>query len=171
MHFKELVKSRYAVREYFENKVDRKLLKEVINAARLAPSAANKQPWHFIAVDDDKLIEKIRVAYPRDWFNKAPCLIIIYGNHESAWKRSCDGKDHCDIDTAIAIDHMTLMATQLGLGTCWVCNFNPEVINKIITPPKNWEPIALLPIGYPTQTIAPDKYRKDIDEIMSFNKF
>lgn len=171
MHFKQLIKARYAVREYFENKVDRKLLQEVINAGRLAPSAANKQPWHFVAVDDEKILKQIRTAYERDWFYKVPAMIIIYGDHKASWKRSYDQKDHCDIDVAISIDHMTLMATELGLGTCWVCHFNPEVINEIIEKEDHWEPVAILTIGYPIQTKAPDKMRKDINEVMSFNKF
>ena len=157
MHFKELIKSRYSVRDYHENKVNRTLLKEVTNAGRLAPSAANRQPWKFIAIDDDEMMSKLHAAYDRDWFKKVPNLIIIYGNHDTSWKRSLDGKDHCDIDAAIAIDHMTLMAAELGLGTCWICHFNPQVINDIIPCKEGWEPIALLTIGYPIQIKAPEK--------------
>ncbi len=171
MHFKELIKSRYSVREYHENKVDHTLLKEVVNAGRLAPSAANRQPWRFVVIDDDELLQQIRPAYPREWFNKAPDLIIIYGNHTESWKRSFDNKDHCDIDAAIAIDHMTLMATELGLGTCWVCHFDPEVINKRIKKDDGWEPIAILTIGYPIQIAAPQKKRKELDDVIRFNAF
>jgi len=169
MHFKELMRSRYSVRGYHENKVDRTLIKQVVNAGRLAPSAANRQPWRFIAIDDERVLSQIRPAYPRDWFYKAPNLIVVYGNHEESWKRTYDGKDHCDIDAAIAIDHMTLIATELGLGTCWVCHFNPEIINEVIKPTQGWEPIAILTIGYPVQIKAPEKKRKEIDDVLSFN--
>ncbi len=169
MHFKELINSRYSVREYHENKVDQTLIKQVVNAGRLAPSAANHQPWKFIAIDDEEVLSKIRTAYPRDWFYTAPNLIIIYGNHNESWKRTSDSKDHCDIDAAIAIDHITLMATELELGTCWVCNFNPEIVNEVIKPENNWEPIAILTLGYPKQIKAPTKKRKDIDDVLSFN--
>ncbi len=171
MHFKELMKTRYSVREYHDNKIDHKLLKEVVNAGRLAPSAANKQPWKFIVVDDDELLNQIRTAYTREWFQKAPGLIIIYGDHNSSWKRSYDSKDHCDVDAAIAIDHMTLMAAELGLGTCWVCHFDPKVVNQVIKPKEGWEPIALLTIGYPVELKAPEKKRKNIDVVLSYNKW
>ena len=169
MHFKELIRSRYSVRKYHENKVNRTLLKEVVNAGRLAPSAANRQPWKFVVVDEDEVLEKVKTAYSRDWFEKIPGVIIIYGNHEESWKRSYDDKDHCDIDIAIAIDHMTLMATELGLGTCWVCHFNPDVINEIIKNEYGLEPVALLTIGYPQEIKAPEKVRKNIDEVLTFN--
>ncbi|GAF03288.1 putative NAD(P)H nitroreductase [Saccharicrinis fermentans DSM 9555 = JCM 21142] len=169
MHFKELIKSRYAVRTYHENKVNPTLIKQVVNAGRLAPSAANRQPWKFIAVDDDEILNKIHAAYPREWFAKVPNLIIVYGNHEESWKRSFDGKDHCDIDTAIAIDHMTLAATELGLGTCWVCHFNPQLIQEVIQNEPYWEPMAILTIGYPVELKAPHKKRKTIEEVLSFN--
>lgn len=169
MHFKELMKSRYSVRNYHDNKVDRTLIKQVANAGILAPSAANKQPLKFVAVDDDKILEKIHLAYPRDWFCKAPNLIVIYGNHQTSWKRPFDNKDHCDIDAAIATDHMTLMATDLGLGTCWVCNFDPKLMHNAIPCDDGWEPIAILTIGYPMDSKAPDKKRKNIEDMLSFN--
>ncbi len=169
MHFKELIKSRYSVRSYHDNKVGRTLLKEVVNAGRLAPSAANRQPWKFVVIDDDEVLEKMKQAYTREWFAKIPGVIIIYGNHEESWKRSYDNKDHCDIDIAIAIDHMTLMATELGLGTCWVCHFDPQLINEIIKNEEGLEPMALLTIGYPQEIKAPEKIRKNIDEVLSFN--
>ncbi|WP_430934286.1 nitroreductase family protein [Saccharicrinis sp. 156] len=171
MHFKELMRSRYAVRAYHENKVDQTLIKQVANAGRLAPSAANHQPWKFIAIDNEDLLNKIRGAYPREWFQKVPNLIVVYGNHAESWKRSFDGKDHCDIDVALAIDHMTLAATELGLGTCWVCHFNPEIVNGALQPEKGWEPIAIVAIGYPVEIKAPEKKRKSIDEVLSFNKW
>ncbi|WP_066633245.1 nitroreductase family protein [Labilibacter marinus] len=171
MHFKELMRSRYSVREYHENKVDQTLIKQVVNAGRLAPSAANKQPRRFVAIDNQEILNRLKPAYDRDWFSKVPNLIIAYGNHELSWKRSFDKKDHCDIDIAIALDHMTLIATELGLGTCWVCHFNPAIVKQVIPSPENWEPIAILAIGYPIEIKAPEKKRKDIYDILSFNKW
>ncbi|SMO66490.1 Nitroreductase [Saccharicrinis carchari] len=169
MHFKELMKARYSVRNYHENKVDHTLIKQVAKAGLVAPSAANRQPLKFIAVDKDIILKKLHPAYPRDWFAKAPSLIIIYGHQEASWKRSFDNKYHCDIDAAIATDHMTLMATDLGLGTCWVCNFDPELVKEALPCDDGWEPIAILTIGYPTNNNAPEKKRKSIDDMLSFN--
>ncbi|WP_068471618.1 nitroreductase family protein [Saccharicrinis aurantiacus] len=171
MHFKELMKTRYSVREYHENKVTRPLLKEVINAARLAPSAANKQPWKFVVIDEDKVLNDLRDAYDRDWFKVVPCVIAVFGDHSTGWKRSYDKKDHTDIDVAIAIDHMTLMATELGLGTCWICHFKADKIKRYLKVPHQWEPIALITIGYPVDIKPPEKKRKAIEEVMFYNEF
>ncbi len=169
MHFKELMRSRYSVREYHENKVDRTLLNEVLNAARVAPSAANKQPWHFVVVDDDEVLDNLRPAYDREWFKGVPCLIVAFANHEESWKRSYDLKDHSDIDVAIAIDHLTLMATQLGLGTCWVCHFKDTIVKEVLNAPEYLEPVAVITIGYPKDLNIPEKNRKELKEIVSYN--
>ncbi len=169
MNFEELIKTRYSVRDYQNKKIDRPIIEQIVNAGRLAPSAANKQPSHFVAIDDDTLVKKIHNAYTRDWFKTAPCILIIYGDHNASWKRASDGKDHCDVDVAIAIDHITLMATNLGLGTCWICNFDAKVVNQIISKPDNLEPIALLSLGYPAQDSIPEKKRKELKEVLTFN--
>ncbi len=171
MNFEELIKTRYSVRDYQNKKIDRTTIQQIINAGRVAPSAANKQPVHFVAIDDEVLIQKMHNAYKRDWFKTTPCIIVIYGNHDTSWTRSSDGKDHCDIDAAIAIDHITLMAAELGLGTCWICNFDADIVNQLITKTKNMEPIALLSLGYPAQSSIPEKKRKDLNDILSFNQF
>lgn len=171
MHFNQLLRERYSVRDYKSQKVPQALLLEVLDAGRMAPSAANKQPWSFILVSDDKVLQELFKAYNRDWLKKAPQVIVICGDHEASWKRSFDQKDHCDIDAAIAIDHMTLRATELGLGTCWICHFNPEVVHSLLELPAHMEPIALLPIGYPADSPASGKKRKDLDEVAFENKF
>ena len=74
-------------------------------------------------------------------------------------------KRHCDVDAAIAVDHMTLRATELGLGTCWVCHFDPAVVSEVLQLPEHIEPIALLPLGYPVENKAPQKKRKAFSEV------
>lgn len=166
MHFNQLLRERYSVREYKTQKVSRALLKEVLDAGRMAPSAANKQPWMFGLVSEEENLTKLKEVYDRDWFQKAPQVIVICGNHEESWKRSYDEKDHCDIDIAIAIDHMTIRATELGLGTCWVCHFNPKIVKKLLNLPDHIEPIALLPIGYPITNKPPLKKRKHLEDVV-----
>ena len=92
------------------------------------------------------------------------------GDHSKSWKRN-DGKDHCDIDTAIAIDHMTLAATDLGLGTCWVCAFDAAKCRELLNLPENLEVITLLPMGYPADTAPENKKRQDISEIVSWEEY
>lgn len=169
MDFKELIQKRYSVRNYKEQKVARTLIEQIIAAGQIAPSACNKQPWHFVVVDDDMLLDKVHKVYHREWFQKAPVVIIAYGNHKEAWKRSFDEKDHCDIDVAIAIDHMTLMAAELGLGTCWICHFNPQLLDEVLPTSAEWTPVAILSLGYPNDEIFPDKKRKPIDSIFGYN--
>ncbi len=171
MHFNLLLKERYSIRSYKPLKVSKALITQVLDAGRMAPSANNKQPWYFISVYDDEQLDRIKAAYPRDWFTKVPQVIVVCGDHNSSWKRSYDSKDHCDIDVAIAVDHMTLRATELGLGTCWVCHFDPSVVSEILELPEGIEPIAILPIGYPINPEVPLKDRKSPDKIFFNGKF
>lgn len=165
MHFNQLLRERYSVREYKPLKVSKALLIEVLEAGRMAPSAANRQPWSFILVSSDTHLSQLKTCYDREWFKKVPQVIVICGNHNEAWKRSFDQKDHTDVDASIAIDHMTLRATELGLGTCWICHFNPEKLREVLQLPEHVEPIALLPIGYPQESKAPEKKRKAFSEV------
>nr|WP_321451723.1 nitroreductase family protein [uncultured Carboxylicivirga sp.] len=171
MHFNQLLRERYSIREFKSQKVSKALLTEVLEAGRLAPSAANKQPWKFILVSQEDNLSKLKEAYNREWFKKVPQVIVICGDHNQSWKRSYDGKDHCDIDIAIAVDHMTIRASELGLGTCWVCHFDPEMVKELLQLPEGIEPIALLPIGYPLENKPPYKIRKDLEEIAFEEKF
>ena len=166
MHFFELIKKRYSVRGCKNTAVEPEKLKSVMEAARLAPSAVNFQPWKFFVITDKKILNELSKTYSREWFKTAPTCIVACGNHQTSWKRS-DGKDHCDIDVAIAVEHIMLAATELGLGTCWVCNFDAKMCAEILNLPKELEPVAMIPIGYP-DTIAVEKKRKPIEEIVEY---
>ena len=171
--FLDLVKKRYSVRNYLDKTVEEEKLNYILECGRLAPSAANYQPWHVIIVRDTALKQKIATTYNRPWFSQAPVILIICGNHGAAWKRA-DGKDHTDIDAAIIVDHMTLAAAEMGLGTCWICNFDAAACHSILNLPENWEPIVLLPLGYPavsTDDNSRHLKRKSLSEITSNDKF
>lgn len=173
MDFLELAKLRYSSRKYLSQKVEDDKLNYVLEAGRIAPSANNTQPWIFIVVKNENR-DALRECYHREWFNSAPVYIVICGNHRQAWKRSSDGKDHTDIDVAIATDHMTLAATQKGLATCWVCNFDIEKTSKLLNLQENIEPIAILSLGYPadtTDTERHEKKRKKLTDIVFYEKY
>ena len=173
MKFLEIAKARYSCRNYKPALIKDEVLQILLEAFRVAPSAVNFQPWHIIAVKKPKNLAKIHESYPRDWFKTAPLVFIICGNHSVSWKRPADGKDHTDMDIAIAIDHLTLQATELGLATCWVCNFKPDVIKDYFNLPENMEPIALIPIGYPNDAADTERHdatRKGISEIISWEE-
>lgn len=170
MEFIDLAKKRYAARTFEEREVEKEKIFQVLEAGRNAPSAVNFQPWHFIVITDPNMKNAIAESYPRKWFQESPVIIVACGDHSKSWKRK-DGKDHCDIDLAIAIDHMTLAATELGLGTCWVCAFDAKRCHEILDLPDHLEVIALLPMGYPAEESIPEKKRKTFEEIVSWEKY
>lgn len=169
--FCRLLKSRYSCRRFTSEPVGRDMLAAVIDAARLAPSACNRQPWVFLVADTPDLVEIAAASYSREWVKTAPAFIICCGLHEQAWHRQVDGKDHTDIDLAIAIEHMCLAAASLGLGTCWICNFDLAKIKEGFGLPEGVEPIAILPIGHPASDEIPEKQRKPISEIVRWGKY
>lgn len=170
MSFIEIASKRYSVRDYKNIPVERDKLLQVLEAGRIAPSAVNYQPWHFIVITDEGMKSKVAEAYPREWIKKAPAIIIACGDHSKSWKRR-DGKDFCDVDVAIALDHISLAATDLGLGTCWVCAFDAQKCHDILNLPENIEVIALMPIGYAEEVKMPDRKRKSIEEIVSWEGY
>ena len=171
MDFKDLMQTRHSVRSYKKEVLPDELLNEILEAGRMAPTAVNKQPFIFVVVNNPGKLKEIHEAYPRDWFGKAPQIIVICGDHSAAWKRGNDGKDHTDIDVAIATDHITLRAAELGLGTCWVCNFDAAKVSKTLSLPEHIEPAVLLPIGRPEEAEIPPKKRKSLSELVRFNEY
>jgi len=172
MSFLELVKNRYSVRNYKPDQVRDEDLQYILEAGRIAPSAVNYQPWKFIVVQDQKNLEGVYKLYHREWFRQAPLVIILLADHDKAWKRA-DGKDHADIDVSIAADHMTLAATDRGLGTCWVCNFDKEKTINHFNLPAHLEPVVFLPVGYPDSKPDINRHnekRKPMDEIVFFEQ-
>ncbi|MCK5137896.1 MAG: nitroreductase family protein [Bacteroidales bacterium] len=171
MSFLELAKRRYSCRKYDPRPVEAEKLEMILEAGRIAPSAVNFQPWHFYVIQSADDLAKLYQVYHREWFTTAPCVIVICGDHNQAWKRKEDGKDHCDIDVAITTDHMTLKATELELATCWICNFNVAKIRALLQLPDHMEPMVLLPVGYPLDSADPGRHgekRKPLSEILSY---
>lgn len=174
MDFLELCNRRCSVRDYEDKPVEREKLEYILNAGRLAPSAVNFQPWLFIVVREQENKIKLQECYHREWFKTAPCYIILCGDHNQGWKRKIDDKDFSDIDVAIATEHMCLAATDIGLGSCWVCNFDIVALRANFQIPDHIEPIAILPVGYmkkPDQCNEIPKVRKPLTEIVRWEKF
>ena len=168
--FLELAKNRYSCRTYDSREVETDKLEQVLEAGRIAPSAVNFQPWHFFVIRGKSELERFYPVYHREWFRSAPCVVVICGNHDSSWKRK-DGKDHCDIDVAITVDHMTLQATELGLATCWICNFDPEATRNLLNLPHHLEPSVILSLGYPLDKVDTARHgekRKPLSEIVTY---
>ena len=105
MTFLELVRKRCSVRQYSDRTVEPEKMNYVLEAARLAPSAVNKQPWHMLLVESEEKRQLLQSCYNREWFKQAPLYLIVCGDHTESWKRA-DGKDHLDIDVAILTEHL-----------------------------------------------------------------
>ncbi len=166
MDFYEVIKKRRSIRKYKDRPVEEEKLRRVLEAARIAPSAKNAQPWKFIVVKDKKIREKFKAAYAGEWFWTAPVLICACGLKEEAWRR-WDGKSYLDVDVTIAMDHLILAATAEGLGTCWIGAFDVSEVKKILDLSQGEEPIALTPLGYPAISPEP-RWRKPWDEVIQF---
>lgn len=169
--FLEIARNRYSCRSYDSRPVEQDKLDLILEAGRIAPSAVNFQPWHFYVIREQEDLQEFYSAYHREWFRTAPCVIVICGDHVQSWKRKADGKDHSDIDVAITTDHMSLQATELGLGTCWICNFDADKTRELLGLPDFLEPVVILPVGYPLDKVNPDRHaekRKPLSDIVSY---
>lgn len=158
MNFIEIAKRRYACRTYKADKVEKDKLDLILEAAHVAPTGANRQHQKLIVVQEKEGLSKIAKA--TDIYN-APLAIIVCGDSSRAWRRPYDSKKLTDIDTSIITDHMMLQATELGLGTVWVCYFKPDVLQNEFSIPENLEPEHILLIGYGDEEPAdPDRHSK-----------
>lgn len=163
MDLLELVKRRYSCRAYASASVNQEKLDYILECVRFAPSAVNKQPWKFHIVTSDEGKAKLQRCYDREWFRTAPMYIIASTIHKDEWIRD-DGKRHGDIDIAIAVEHLCLAATEQGLATCWVCNFDANLCKTLFMLPSYEEPTVLIPLGYAVDKAKP-KTRKSLAEI------
>lgn len=168
MSIDNLLRKRKSVRSFSNKEIDRETILELLNAARIAPSAVNYQPWLFFVCSSNDIKDKIFESYPRKWFENAPLYIVACVDKSESWKRAADNKDHGDIDVAIAVTHLILKATELGLGTCWVCNFDANALIHALDLDKTIEPVAIIPIGYPSDKVLEEaeqpKKRKSVEE-------
>ncbi|MHA2069448.1 MAG: nitroreductase family protein [Candidatus Thorarchaeota archaeon] len=166
MEFLELAKQRYSVRAYKSDPVEDDKLQKVLEAARMAPTASNRQPFQLIVIHTQGREEELGRICRASWFTKAPIVICICGISTQSWVRR-DGRNYCDVDVAIAMDHLVLAATDLGLGTCWIGAFHPDAAREVLKIPDDAEPIAFTPLGYADDQPR-DKMRKSIDELVRY---
>lgn len=164
MNFIELAKERYSLRTFDKKKVEKEKLDLVLKAGQLSPTACNNQPQRILIIESDEALEKLKNCTTCHF--DAPIAILVCANKDEAWKRTYDGKIHTDIDASIVATHMMLQAAELGLGTTWVGHFDPALTCTSFNIPENYEPVCILPLGYPRHF-----QRKDISETVTYNKF
>ncbi|MEQ8200292.1 MAG: nitroreductase family protein [Syntrophomonadaceae bacterium] len=164
--FFELMFKRYSCRAYQPHMVEDEKLNAILECARLAPTANNRQEFRVIVVRTAGREQDLHKIYGREWFVEAPYVLGVCSIPSKCWTRG-DGKVYSDVDAAIVMDHMVLGATVLGLGTCWVANFNPEAAREILLLEPDWEPVAFTPLGYPRPSHH-TKIRKRQEEIVVY---
>ena len=176
---------RRSVRRFSVQKIEREKILQILEAGRLAPSSSNRQAWHFVVVDDPAIIKQIPRTVPIGtrrivtFIEEAP--LVIVGCYSKAYTHiiaQLTGHENHLIDVSIALTHMTLAATELGIGSCWVGWFGESRLQRLLALPRKYKIVALLVFGYPVersneQSIGgiPPRPRKALSEIVSRNKF
>ncbi|MEN8098485.1 MAG: nitroreductase family protein [Chloroflexota bacterium] len=166
MSFMKLVQDRYSVRSYTGQPVEDEKLQRILEAARLAPTAANRQAFRIYVITTEGNQEALSQVYPRPWFIQAPLVICACGIPDENWVRR-DGKNYNYVDVAIAMDHLILAAADEGLGTCWVAAFDIQEARKLLRLPPEIEPVAFTPLGYAADEPRLKK-RKALDELVEY---
>lgn len=167
----DVIQKRRSVRKYKEDPIPEKDLMRVLEAARLAPSGKNFQPWKFIIVKDKALKEKLAQASAGQFFMaEAPIIIVGCGFPDNCYAHMGRYMKSWSVDVTIALEHLILQAQEEGLGTCWIGSFEEEEVKAILNIPENVKVLALTPLGYPDE-IPRFRGRKILDEIVSYDRY
>jgi len=164
MEFNELIRVRRSIRGYKPDPVPEEVLHRILEAGRLAPTAANRQPFQIIVVTREATRSQLREVYDRDWFYTAPLILLGCVEPAKAWQRA-DGFNAAEVDISIVMDHIILAAANEGLGSCWICNFNEPRLKEILGIPPNVRVLAMTPLGIPAAEPRPFQ-RKPLEDIV-----
>ncbi len=171
MDFLSMVSNRYSIRGYDSTKfVRQETIVRILEAGRMAPSAANRQPWTFIVVQSDEARKKIYATYSAPWFVDAPVILIVKGRKSEAWNRKTDAYNAIETDLTIAMDHLILAATAEGLGSCWIAAFDEPKLRESLNLSEDEVVFAMTPLGYPVENkvITRPKSRKLLEDIVQW---
>lgn len=169
MSFYELAEKRYSVRKFSDKPVEKEKMDMILQAGRIAPTAKNFQPQQIFVVQSKDGMEKLNRCTPCIY--GAPAALLICYDKDKSWKRPHDKKDHGDIDASIVCAHMMFEAHELGLGTTWVCHYDPAAVVREFSLPENIVPSSILPLGYPAADAEPAPFhgdRKPLDETVKY---
>lgn len=172
MDLLELLKKRYSVRKFDGRKVEKEKLDLILEAGRVAPTAVNFQPQRVLVIESEEALEKLKSCTPYH-FN-APLALLICFDKNVSWKRSHDNYEMGAVDASIVTTQMMLEVENLGLGTTWVGSFKTELLRTSFNIPENYEPVAILPVGYPAQDSVPNPHhneRYELNHTVFYNSF
>ncbi len=163
------IRQRCSVRAYKSIDVEEDKLKKVLEAARLSPSASNRQDWKFIVVRNSNTKKRLaKAAFGQSFIGEAPVVIVACGT-EPTGMLACGQPAHT-VDVSIAFANMILQAWELGLGTCWIGAFSEEETKKVLGIPEHIRVVAMTPLGYSNQPLS-EKSRKNLDQIVCYEKY
>ncbi len=155
MELFEAIKNRRSIRSYKKQDLPQETINQLVDAARVAPSAGNAQSWAFVLATEQKTKQALSTAaYDQKWLAEAPAVFVVCADMQRAEESYGErGKSlYCFQDTSAAIENILLAATALGLGACWMGAFREEEIRKVINAPPHMKPVALIPVGYPNES-------------------
>lgn len=155
MGFAELIRARYSARAYNRAPVDDAAFARILEAVRLAPTAANRQAFRLIVLETEGREDELRRIYDRDWFVQAPLVLAVCAVPAEGWVRAVDGWSAAGVDATIAMTHLILAAAEEGLGTCWVAAFDPTAAREVLDLPEDVVPWAFTPLGHPVDSPSP----------------
>lgn len=166
MDFLSLAKQCCSVRKYKKDAVEKEKLDKILEAARVAPTAANIQSHRLLVVSSNEGLQKLGKGVN---YHGAPLAIIVCGDHANVFVRPYDKKDMVSVDATIVADHIVLEAEDLGLSSCWLTYFEPSIIRSQFNIPNNLEPVAIIALGYADTTKAsPDRHSRDRKAVEDF---
>ena len=164
--FFELAASRYSVRRFDPRNIEPEKIAQILEAGRIAPTAHNDQPQRIKVITGEDLAKVDECTSCRF---KAPAVLLVCYDRNACWKRPFDGANSGEVDASIVATHLMLAAQDLGLGTCWVMYFDPAKTSELFSLAEDIVPVAMLPVGYPSEDAAPSKLhgsRFELDRIL-----
>jgi len=173
MDFLQLAKEqRYSVRKFKPDRIEKEKLDLILEAGRVAPTAANFQPQRILVIDNEEGLTKLKTCTP--YLFDAPLALLICYDRETCWKHQQSGKSGGEVDASIVTTHMMLEAANLGIGNTWVAGFDCDRIRELFSLPDYLVPVALLPLGYPAADASPHPVhfkRFELDHTVFYNSF
>lgn len=161
----DLIMSRRSIRKYKAEPIPQEILERILEAGRYAPSASNAQPWHFIVLTEPEIMDKLSHGRWNSFIRESAFTVVGCAYEGSAYSRKWS-----TIDSTIALQNMVIAAWSLGIGSCWVGDFEDSEVRRILNVPKDWKIISLISFGYPDETPSTTP-RKPLKEVVSYNRF
>ena len=172
MEYEKLIAERYSVRKFQNRPIEKCDIEKIIKAGHLAPTGCNYQPQRILVINSQESVQKLK-SCTKCHFDAPAAMLICYNKNET-WKRPYDGALSAPVDAAIVTTHMMLEAHNIGVGTCWVMHFDPAAMKKEYNIPENFEPAALLVMGYPHENAEPIEMHykfRPTDEVIYYDSF